>query len=193
MIRETIMKLCRDYNLPLNENQINALAKEYENNDKDISLVQVEILAKIKRLINGRVFTGNKLNELLGYTIGKTSLNLYIDSSVLNSVIQKIANDFKDNKIAYETYYSYIKNNFVDSLVKSLPLILEYNNLNKIAVNDTFIKDNMKLFDELGFIIKVLTDAELQMLFPEKSNLEREKLRYYAYILRDKYLSIYAN
>ena len=172
---------------------ISLIVKEYENIDKDVNPGHMEILARIKIMLEEKIPFNNRLNGLLDFSIGKTSLNYHISYPELNKIIGKLTSELKNEKLIYDTIYSYLKNNFIEALVKSVSIIIENPNLNKIAVNDTFIKDNMPLFDELGFIIKILSDEELNMLFPYKTSEEKESLRYYAYILRDKYLSIFGN
>lgn len=193
MLKEKIIKLCNDFNIKLSEDQISLIVKEYENIDKDVNPGNMEILARIKIMLEEKIPFNNRLNGLLDFSIGKTSLNYHISYPELNKIIGKLTSELKNEKLIYDTFYSYLKNNFIEALVKSVSIIMENPNLNKIAVNDTFIKDNMPLFDELGFIIKILSDEELNMLFPYKTSEEKESLRYYAYILRDKYLSIFGN
>ncbi len=193
MLKEKIIKLCSDFNIKLSEDQISLIVKEYENIDKDVNPGNMEILARIKIMLEEKIPFNNRLNGLLDFSIGKTSLNYHISYPELNKIIGKLTSELKNEKLIYDTFYSYLKNNFIEALVKSVSIIIENPNLNKIAVNDTFIKDNMPLFDELGFIIKILSDEELNMLFPYKTSEEKESLRYYAYILRDKYLSIFGN
>lgn len=193
MLKEKIIKLCNDFNIKLSEDQISLIVKEYENIDKDENPGNMEILARIKIMLEEKIPFNNRLNGLLDFSIGKTSLNYHISYPELNKIIGKLTSELKNEKLIYDTFYSYLKNNFIEALVKSVSIIIENPNLNKIAVNDTFIKDNMPLFDELGFIIKILSDEELNMLFPYKTSEEKESLRYYAYILRDKYLNIFGN
>lgn len=193
MLKEKIIKLCSDFNIKLSEDQISLIVKEYENIDKDVNPGNMEILARIKIMLEEKIPFNNRLNGLLDFSIGKTSLNYHISYPELNKIIGKLTSELKNEKLIYDTFYSYLKNNFIEALVKSVSIIIENPNLNKIAVNDTFIKDNMPLFDELGFIIKILSDEELNMLFPYKTSEEKESLRYYAYILRDKYLNIFGN
>lgn len=193
MLKEKIIKLCNDFNIKLSEDQISLIVKEYENIDKDVNPGNMEILARIKIMLEEKIPFNNRLNGLLDFSIGKTSLNYHISYPELNKIIGKLTSELKNEKLIYDTFYSYLKNNFIEALVKSVSIIIENPNLNKIAVNDTFIKDNMPLFDELGFIIKILSDEELNMLFPYKTSEEKESLRYYAYILRDKYLNIFGN
>lgn len=191
MNKDKIVQLCENLNIKITEEQVNSILKEYENSYKPQSVIQMEILEKLKSLLSPNSISNNRLNELIEFQVGKTSLNFLISRDILDYKIRKISNELKNKKLIYETFYSYLKNTFINALVKSVPLVVENENVNKIAINDTFIKDNMPLFDELGFIIKVLTDDELDMLFPLKTTQEKEVLRYYAYITKDKFLGIF--
>lgn len=141
--------------------------------------------------MNKEKFVGHKINELIGYTIGKTSLNMYIDTNSLESIINKISIEYSNPNDAFKIYSEYVKKTFIDSLKFGLQFFFQMENLNKVAFNDTFIKDNYDLFEELGFTIKILSDDELQNLFPSKSSDQKEELRYYAFIPKEKYFSIY--
>lgn len=191
MKKEKLIQLCESLNIKITDEQIDSILREYENSYKEQSVIQMEILEKLKKLLTPGSDSNNRLNELIEFQIGKTSLNFLINREVLDYKVRKISEELKNDKLIFETFYSYLKNNFIDALVKSVPLVVENENINKIAVNDTFIKDNMQLFDELGFIIKVLSNDELDMLFPQKTSDEKEVLRYYTYITKDKFLSIF--
>lgn len=124
----------------------------------------------------------NILNDLIYYNIGKTSLNYYLNQNIVNKI---------KNNSNYEQNYNYIKTCFVDALEKSINIVVENENINKISVNDTLIENYMSLFDELGFVIKVLSEEELSFLFPNKESKEKDKLKYYAYLTKNNYLGIF--
>ncbi|MBQ3142435.1 MAG: hypothetical protein IJB82_02900 [Bacilli bacterium] len=192
MNKERILNIINYYNLKLSDEDVNRIIEEFKDVNVEENTLNQMILSRIKKIMDEPI-TAIKLNDFIEYTIGKTSLNFYLNKNTLTFLINKISREFKDEKIAYETYYNYLKNFFIEALVLAVSVVVSNENINKVSVNDTFIQNHMNLFDELGFIIKVLEDDELEMLFPEKTIEERNKLKYYAYIPKEKYLGIYAN
>lgn len=182
MKRERLKQILEGLNIFVNENELDKYVLEYNDSLKSEPEIVMEIIEKIK---NKNKSDLDKLNDLISYNIGKTSLNYYLNPNIIRNIF--------NNKKEYTQNYNYLKKSFLDALTKSLNMVVENEQINKISVNDTIIREYINLFDELGFIVKVLEDDELAYLFPEKTLEERNRFKYYAYYPKNNYLGIFGS
>lgn len=182
MKKERLKQILEGLNIKVLDSDLEKYILEYTDSLKSESEIVLEIIEKIK--------SKNKtdldiINNLISFNIGKTSLNYFLNPNIIRNIL--------NNKKEYQQNYNYLKENFLDALNKSINIVVENEQINKISVNDTIIRDYIKLFDELGFIVKILEDDELAYLFPEKTIEERNRFKYYAYYPRNNYLGIFGS